>query len=475
MARVAFVQRLAFEFIGTAQLAAVLRQGGHRVAVFIAHRADDAASAALGYEPDVLCFSCTTGAHRWCLSVARRVKDARASTLVLLGGPHPTFFPEIIHEPEVDAICIGEGEAAILEVADRIDRAAELAGTPNLWHKVEGKIEREELAALHQDLDALPVPDRSVYYRRYPHLNLSRKAFFAGRGCPFNCSFCFNRQLRELYRGKGPYVRRRAAHAVVDEIVHVRRRYGLSTVYMQDDTFTLDKAWLAAFAEAYRRRVALPLVCLGRADTIDREVVSLLRQMHCRGVFLGVESGAPRIRQEVLHKPLSDDAIRRAACLLKARGIRLRTYNMVGIPTESLADAWRTVQLNADIKPAFPWCAIFQPYPRTELGDLAAEMGLVSSRGDAIGSTFFRESALNLPHKQELENLQKLFFWAVKFPLLQPLMRPLLALPANRAFDLAFLLGYAYGYLRTERLRLGELISTAVRNAGPLFLAGDED
>ena len=474
MARIAFVQRLAFEYLGTAQLAAVLREGGHQVRVVIAGSARRAAEAALTYRPNVLCFSCTTGSQGWCLSVAHAVKEALPCALVVLGGPHPTFFPEIIHEPEVDAICIGEGEDALAQIASRTEAGEPLDGIENLWHTRGGEVVREELAPLHEDLDALPMPDRSIYYRRYPHLNLSRKPFFAGRGCPFRCAFCFNQNLRELFRGKGSYVRRRSPDAVVDEILHVRRRYGLCTVYMQDDTFTLSTPWLGAFAEVYAARVGLPLVCLARADLIGRETVALLKRMSCRSVFFGVESGDERIRQTILRKTVTDDQIRAAASLLKSSNIRVRTYNMLGIPTESLSDAWKTVQLNAEVQPTFPWCSIFQPYPRTELGDRAIRMGLIPDADSSVGATFFRESALDLPHKREIANLHKLFFWAVKFPWLQPLVRLLTPLPSNRLFDLAFLIGYAYGFMRTECLRWGEVVSTALRNVGPVFSSSNK-
>jgi len=407
--------------------------------------------------------------------VARAVRLALPSVLVALGGPHPTFFPEIIDEPEVDAICMGEGEHALLQIANRAETGESLRGISNLWHQHGGQVVREQLAPLHEDLDALPWPDRSIYYRGYPHLNLSRKPFFAGRGCPFNCAFCFNQNLRKLFRGKGPYVRRRRPDAVVDEILHVRRTYGLCTVYMQDDTFTLSKRWLAEFAEDYARRVRLPLVCLARADLIDREIVTSLKEMNCRSVFFGIESGDERIRQTILRKTVTDEQIRGSAALLESSNIRVRTYNMLGIPTESLSDAWQTVRLNAEIQPTFPWCSIFHPYPRTELGDRASQMGLISDGNDSLGATFFRESALSLPHKREIDNLHKLFFWAVRFPWLQPLVRRLTRLPPNRLFDAAFLVGYAYGFMRTECLRWGEVVSTALRNVVPLLSPPDDE
>ncbi len=466
MARVVFVQRLAFEYLGVAQLAAVLKQHGHRVQVVVAPHASLAAEEARALQPDLVCFSCTTGAHLWCLDVARRIKSAALAAVVVLGGPHPTFFPEIVHRPEVDAICVGEGEQCLAELAARLDAGESLEGVPNLWRVVEGEEQRGELARLCANLDALPVADRGVYYRRYPFLNLSRKAFFAGRGCPFGCTFCFNHKLRELYHGKGPYVRLRSPERVVDEIEGVRRRFGLATVYMQDDTFTLNKRWLGEFAERYARRVRLPLVCLGRADTIDAEVAGALKDMNCKGVFLGVESGDERVRREVLGKNVSDDQIRRAVALLKRKGMRIRTYNMLGLPGESLDEAWQTVRLNAELGAEFPWCAIFQPYARTQLGDLAARMGLVDAD---VGQTFFQGSPLALPHRREIENLHKLFFVAANAPALAPLLRRLIKLPGNPLFDWIFRATYAWGYMRTERLRIGEVLSIAMRNAGPMF------
>ena len=122
--------------------------------------------------------------------------------------------------------------------------------------------------------------------------------------------------------------------------------------------------------------------------------------------------------------------------------------------------------MNAELSPDFPWCSLFQPYARTKLGDSAAAMGLVEGE---VGRTFFQGSPLALAHKREIENLQKLFFLAVKAPVLSPLLRGVAKLPSNPIFDLVFRATYAWGYMRTEYLRLGEVLSIAVRNVGPMF------
>lgn len=471
MARMAFVQNIAFEYLGVMYISALLKSRGHVVEMFIVGADEGRTLAELAaFRPDLVGFSCTTGMHSWSLSFAAKVKE-KIPARVIFGGAHPTYFPEIIDEPQVDIVCRSEGEQAVLELVEKIDRGLALDDTLNCWFKVEGAIVRNEQRPLLENLDELPFPDRDLYIGKYPYLQRGQYSFLGGRGCPFACTFCFNHALLKLYRGKGKLFRCRSVDNLLAEIKEVAGRYKLKTVYMQDDTFIINKKWVAEFAHRYKNEVGLPFVCLIRADLADEEVIEQLAAAGCRNVFFGVETGSEELRNTLLKKKVTDAEIREVAQLLKKHGIKFRTYNMLGLPGESLADAFRTVELNAEIGTDYPWCSLFHPFPGTELAEYAQEHGFLEATVETAQPSFFKESIVKSPHKRELLNLQKLFFYGVKFPWIMPVLKRLIRLRPNIFFDLAFLAAYGWCYWRSENLSLIEMLSVGMRNVRGFFFA----
>ncbi|MBI5376060.1 MAG: B12-binding domain-containing radical SAM protein [Candidatus Schekmanbacteria bacterium] len=471
MAKIAFVQNLAYEYLGVMYLSSVLKKAGHDVEIFIGDGGKRLIEEVIEYDPGIVAFSCTTGLHRWCLKMAEDLKK-RSRAFMVLGGPHPTFFPEMIMSPGVDGVCIGEGEAPLLELAGGISNSEDISGIRNWWLKLPGEnIIKNEIRNLIEDLDSLPFPDRELYSRRYPSINKSQKAFITARGCPFNCSFCFNHAMKKIYAGKGKYVRRRSIKNVIEEIKEVKNNYNLKVVYIQDDTFTLDKEWIREFSDVYKSEIALPFICLIRADTTDEETIRLLKNANCTRVFFGIESGDEGLRNNLLSKGVTDKEIFETAALLKKYKIPFRTYNMLGLPGETIEQAFKTIDINVKIGTDYPWCSLFQPYPRTVLGESAVTMGYLDRESNIAESSFFRTTVLKSPQSRELANLQKLFFWNVKIPIFKPLIGKLIKLPSNFVFDIFFLIGYGYCFLRSESFTLKELMTIGVNNLKRFFFS----
>jgi anaerobic magnesium-protoporphyrin IX monomethyl ester cyclase len=470
LARIAFVQNLAFEYLGVMYLSAALKQAGHQVEVFLLKRSEsDLAKQVLSFRPTLVAFSVTTGMHHWALNFASRIRGF-SNVPTIFGGPHATYFPELIENPSVDMICRGEGEQAIVELADKMETGESVHDIPNLWVKIDGEIVRNNLRPLVDDLDLLQNPDRLIYRSKYSFLNKSSAAFMAGRGCPFKCSFCFNEAARQMYKGLGRYVRLRKPENVIQEIIDARQHFKLRIVYMQDDTLLSNKAWVKEFSQLYHDQIGLPLICLLRADQVDEDSIVALKRAGLKNAFFGIESGDERIRNDVLKKGIKDEHIYAAAALLRKHSIGFRTYNMVGLPGETLDEALETMRMNASIRTDYPWCSLFYPFPGTELGRLACERGLLTEQSnDFESASFFRESMIQSPHARQMANLQKLFWYGVKFPVLTPLLERLIELPPNPLFDLLFLASYGISLYGSENMTLREVVSLGLKNVGRFF------
>jgi radical SAM superfamily enzyme YgiQ (UPF0313 family) len=387
------------------------------------------------------------------------------AAVTVFGGPHPTFFPEIVEEAGVDVVCIGEGETALLELANAVDSKSEINQISNCWIKQGDRIIKNDIKPLIENLNSLPFPDRSIYYHKYPIMNRSQKIFIAGRGCPYACTYCFNESLQKLYSGKGKYVRLRSVDNVISEIEGTCKAYKTRTVYMADDTFIINKSWLFDFLDKYQRKIGLPFICLVRADLITEEIVKKLKAANCYSVFFGIESGDEDLRKTVLNKKITDQQIVETAALLKKYRIKFRTYNMLGLPGETIEQAFKTVDLNTKIKTDYPWCSILQPYPKTAIREYAEKHGMLSDVDSSkFTKYFFKKSTLKPPNEKQLANLQKLFYWTVKFPFLKSAIKVLIKLPSNLAFDAFFLIGYAISYYKSERLRFIEVLQIGYLN-----------
>ena len=458
---------------GILLIAALLKEHGHRVSLVVSTE-EEPVSAAVRLRPDVVGYSVYTGTQRYYLDVNRRIR-ARLPVLSIFGGPHPTFFPEMIEEEGVDGICLGEGEQATLDLLDALQEGRPYEGIRNWWFRLAGgRVVRNPLRPLltSTELDALPFADRQLLYDAHPPSRDNRiRPFITGRGCPYNCSFCFNEAYSRLYGGDGhkPGLRRRSLDNVLAEIKAVGARHPLAFITFMDDTFILNPQWLRQFEERYPREVGLPFWCQVRANLVTEQVAALLKSSGCISVSYGIEAGNDRLRNQVLKRNMTREEIANAADVLRARGLAFSTNNMLGLPGGGLAEDLETLALNVQCRPAYANVFLYQPYPKTELGELCRSDGLMEGSFDDLSGSVTLGTPIRFQKRGEarqIENLQKLFAVTVEFPWLLPLTRRLIGLPPNPAFWLAYKAWKGYAMKRRMfpfRLALREYLTAALR------------
>ena len=461
--RIALIQFVYYEYLGLMYLSSCLKRHGHAVEVFIpSSTRDTLLTELLAYRPDAIGFSVMSGHEEAAIKLTRMIKT-RANAYVIFGGPHPTHFPEIIEAPGLDCVCLGEAEATIVEIMDNLSRGHMPETVPGAWCKIGDSVIRNDMRRLEEQLEDLPRPDRTLY-NKYRLMDARRVSLIAGRGCPYSCTFCFNSKLHGLYQGKGRYVRLRPVDDVIDEIKEAAAATSAISVYFQDDTFTLNKPWLEEFLAKYQSCITLPFSCQIRADTIDEGIVKRLKDANCKVVSFGIETGNEKMRHALLKKGLADRDIIICAALLKKHGIKFRSYNILGLPGEGLEGAFQTVRFNESIGTDYPWCSIYQPLPGTELADHCETEDLRIREERRNQPSFFKSSPLRLERKNEIVNLHKLFFYAVKFPRCDKLIRAAIRRRPNALYDLLFLAGHAWTYYFSELVTFRSLFSTGTMN-----------
>lgn len=426
---VLILQKLTYHY-GIGILSAVLKKHGHETDLLTLHKIEKKKIRKKIQEinPDLIGITVTSNQFELSEEFTALMKD-EFGIPVIWGGVHPSVRPEeCIHVPGVLGICLGEGEEALLELVNTLDNKDQLdtgdLEIQNFWFNHEGRIIKNPVRPLLQDLDSLPFCDREIIdfqkllnYHQYLEVRSSR-------GCPFHCSFCVNSSYQQLYRGKGRYYRVRSHESVLDEIEDLVSRYKhINSIIFDDELISVNKKWTLGLLEKYKQRFDFPFNITVRADLVTEDFMRALKDAGCNMVMMGVENGDAKIRNEVLDKGISDEQIINAARIIKDAGIHLWTFNMVGVPYETPETVEKTIALNKRIKPDIVFVSVFYPYPGTKLGALCAEKGWISDR--KIPGFFSNITVLDQPSitKDQVAYYHNIFPWAIMYPRLAPIIK----------------------------------------------------
>lgn len=273
------------------------------------------------------------------------VKTKRYSKAkVIVGGTHPTIYPEETLDLGADAVIQGEGEETFPTM---IKKLANLS-----------KMISEQIKPI-QDLDDLPFPLRqNINKYNSVFSNGMATTIFSSRGCPFNCRFCYRPVM-------GRICRYRSAGNVVAEIEECYRR-GIKDYLFYDDTFTVNKTRAVEICRLLRKaKLKIRFDVRSRVDCLDKVLLKELKQAGMFQIHLGVESGVQRILDR-MNKGIKLEQVEQAFKLCRTIGIKTLAYIMIGCPDETLEDITTTRQFVKKLNPDYLHATVFTPFPATD-------------------------------------------------------------------------------------------------------------
>jgi len=280
---------------------------------------------------------------------------------LVLAGVHGTLHPELfLRETGAKALIRGEPEKPLAALAQAGGHPRGLAGLSYL----EGGRAVHEPDQVPVELDALPPPaydlvDLNLY--RYELLGDRLALLETARGCPFSCSFC----LKVMY-GQGR--RTKKPDRVLAEIEEVVARRGARHVYFIDLEFTLDRPFVSNLCrELIGMKLDFRWCCQSRADTVDPDLLALMKAAGCRLVHFGVETGSPRLLAAT-RKKITLDQVLAAVKWCRDLGLATACFFLFGLPGETQADRRATVRLARRLNPTYASFHVAAPYPGTDLG-----------------------------------------------------------------------------------------------------------
>jgi radical SAM superfamily enzyme YgiQ (UPF0313 family) len=445
MARVAFVLTTCHEFEGVKVLSSVLKHHGHEADAFLTSEEPDFGRAVLDWQPDVIGIYATTGQEAWPYPYIRRWKRELPHLKVVMGGPHPSHDLEPLERPEVDATIKAEAEYALLDLVNAWEGARPIDAIPNVgWLGADGPVQNP-IRPVIGDLDTLPFPDVDAFYK-YPFLRNKRvMQVHASRGCQNSCTYCSVGLMKKdwISGRKGErFNRTKSVDYLCEEMNDILARYpGFRMVNFGDAALNMQSGWVQEFAEKWPARVGLPFACNVNINYLDEDDIIALKRAGCVSVQFGLESGVEQVRLKVYQKGYTDEIVDEIPRLLRKHKLTYRTNNIMGSPAETLDDMFETVRANKRIKPNGCTVLIYRAFKSTVLGQQDFEAGRVDLSKD-IGPSIQNDSNMARSDVAQVVNLQKLFNIAVYMPGGEALVRQLIKLPRNRAFEytqLAFL------------------------------------
>lgn len=407
-------------------------------------------------KPDIVAYSVITYEHNAIHDFNRKLKS-EIEFLSVFGGPHYTFNPEEIYGQEhMDILCVGEGERAFRGLLKCVKTGADYSGIDNLIVRRGNSIIKNPLAPLIENLDEVPFVDRKIIpldNRGYRHLGRTYYVMIS-RGCPYQCTYCFNAKYNELYRKVSPkIVRWRSVDNVISEMKKIKEETDIDYFTINDDAVNyLPKNYLYEFCGKYKREISMPFSAQFRANLIDEDVVRMLKDAGMQWANCGIETGDEGVADKILRRGLTNGQIINAFRIFNKYGIKNFSQNIVGLPVEDpVENALKTIRLNAEAGVVFAQFTILLPYPKTPIEQYCVEHGYLSSHREnapqRLSPSVFTKSILKFRTKRDnrrLDNLHKFCSIAARFPFLIPFIKILIELPPNRLFQYIYFSWYAY-------------------------------
>jgi anaerobic magnesium-protoporphyrin IX monomethyl ester cyclase len=323
--------------------------------------------------------------------LAKKIKKIK-NMPIIVGGVHPTITGgQLLEEsPEIDYLCIGEGESMIIELMDKLGKE-EISGIMNLAYRKDGAVVVNPLRPPEDLSKSAPFPWHLYNKRRLAYDDMTY--VYATRGCPYSCTYCCNSKYLNLYGKK--YLRKRPIDQVISELVDLKEKYHQKWFYFGDEMILFDKEYAMDLFHAIKKEVGVPYGFMARVEHLSEEVVKVAAETGCVYVAIGVECGDESFRRENLKRSMPNKTIVEAVNRLKAHKIYVTTFNMIGYPFKNDDELTKsTIELNQILKPDCAQVTILFPFPGTELYDKCVRENLLDVQKMNKSSDYYEESVL---------------------------------------------------------------------------------
>jgi radical SAM superfamily enzyme YgiQ (UPF0313 family) len=387
---------------------------------------DDLRAQVKRFNPDLIAMSTTEDMWELGCKLLESVQDVITTKRipVIVGGVFATFAPHLaIRHPLVNMVCVGEGENALTDLCDRIDRGTDCSDVSNLWVKQkDGTIVKNGISD-PVDINQHPMIDVSLFEDARLYRPMSGNVYRmlpveTIRGCPYKCRYCNSPDQMRFYNENADtsYFRKKRMDLVHKELTWTKENLGVEYNYFWADTFlALSPQEFDEFCEMYSD-IRLPFWIQTRPETLTDYKVKRLAEVGLHRISFGLEHGNEAFRAKHLDRRFPNSDIIEKLKLPGQYGVQFSVNNITGFPYETRELAMDTVELNRYIDSDNQNIYSFVPFHGTPLRQDCEMLGLVDP--DEITKCLTDKPMLRMPQytPEEIEGLQKCFVLYVKFP-----------------------------------------------------------
>ena len=375
------------------------------------------------FKPDLLAVSCSETTFHRGLRLISKTRDMGIKNI--FGGVFATFAPHLVMNfDDVDMLCVGEGENALIDLVDHLEKGENYDNITNLWiRKKDGSIKKNPITK-PVDINQLPtITDIGIFGEKRFYRPMGGKIrrllpVETHRGCPYTCSFCNSPSQNKLYASRGNFFRKKSMKLIKEEIENHIKMWKVEYIYFWADTFL---AWspkeFDEFCEMYKD-IKLPFWCQTRIETIDEKKFKKLKEVGLHRMTFGMEHGNEKFRREVVKRNYSNKSAIELMKIPAELDITFAVNNIIGFPGETRELAFDTINLNRHFKSDSTSCSTLIPFHGTEIREIALKQGLIKEDQILTIHNSSEAGVLDMPQwpKVEVAKLRNTFSMYVKFP-----------------------------------------------------------
>jgi radical SAM superfamily enzyme YgiQ (UPF0313 family)/nucleoside diphosphate kinase len=362
---------------GVSHLISFLQQSGFNVdlEVITGKNYHQEAQKILAKNPSVIAYSTVSSEFHHIACVSEAVAELEPNLLQVGGGTHFTLFPQDIYSSALDGASIGEGEYFFQDLLNGHDLST-LSGAA---YRSQNGLVTNPTRKWIDHISDLPGANYKIWDRYKSQKEFPHRRIIISRGCPYACTYCSNKELSKM--SDGQFVRFRSPESIECEIKEIDSLYPhVDTIFLETECLLPQFANTEGIFELtkfYKNRFSF-----GTNLRISSFNDSLLEEMFSCGfkfANLGIESGSERVRRDILKRNYSNDEVRHIFSVAHKVGLKINTYNLIGLPTETPEEFEETIKLNQEINPHEAQVYMFQPYPGTALYHSCLEEGSLTN------------------------------------------------------------------------------------------------
>ena len=301
----------------------------------------------IGYNPDLIAMSTYATNMYNVMFWAEEIKRNVPESFIVVGGNHVSYMAKECLEKcrGIDAAVRFEGELPFKMLCEKLyNKDSDFSPVPSLSYRQNGKILENPQAELINDLNSLPILNRTFFAENPSPENITHADMISARGCPFSCTFCnCNHYWSKRHRT-------RSVSSVIEELKILTQKHPLKSVRFRDESITLNKKHcIEICSEIVSNNIKLRFQAHSRLDGLDEEVIQALSRAGFETLFIGVESGSREVLRS-LRKGIDLSRLESVISLLRKYGISFRLSFMSATPGEGIGKTLETVKLIKRLK-----------------------------------------------------------------------------------------------------------------------------